>query len=384
MVRSLLLLIVLSAALPRPALADAVDDLIAYDQATGGQHYIAGTAARARAGDGLAQLVLGYNLVYGRVRTSNVEAIEEGAAWLKRAADNGKTIDASFMLASLYDEYGRLGFNPKEAAHWYERAFDAGSGCAAWARAGLFFRASARLQQAYDRSEEMYWYEKCAEKGVRNCQGILGGYLLGKDYAKALHWLMRSIEPPGNRDIRSLGHSEAAIGMMHQHGLGTAKDLSEAVRWYSLAIENESEYASWALAELMRQGELGPPDLSRAAELYEQAAKRRHQPSQYRMGLAWLHGNGVRRDPVQAIKWLTLAIDPSAYSSFDLDLLQRDPALFGFLGEMSPDDWAAAVAELATLRRTLELDQFEAGQKLAAEFEPIYPPPPRPGYPRCE
>lgn len=41
---------------------------------------------------------------------------------------------------------------------------------------------------------------------------------------------------------------------MYQYGLGTAEDLSEAVKWFSLAAEQEHKFALYSLGMLYLYG----------------------------------------------------------------------------------------------------------------------------------
>ena len=48
-------------------------------------------------------------------------------------------------------------------------------------------------------------------------------------------------------------------------------------------------------------------DLSTASRLYRVAAEQGHSQAQISLGLMYAFGRGVRRDPVEAVKWYRLA-----------------------------------------------------------------------------
>lgn len=368
------LMVALLAVLPGLAAADSLDDLVAADRKTGGTMQMEQYVSRARAGDANMQRAVGAFLIDG---WGGVRDVAAGLVWLERAGDNGNSY-AFFQLGTLY-EYGRhFATYPPKAAFFYEKSHRVGNVCAAQKLARMHDRSDNGLPE----SRPIYWYERCAEngeKGLRQCQEELGRrYLYGRDvpqdFSQSLRWMLQAVEPPDHSGgTFRLASLQEAIGFLYQHGRGVAKNLPEAVRWYSLAIDNDSEYARWALAELNTNGIAWPTHPARAAELYEAAAERGHQPSQYRAALAWRRGEGVARDPVRAVKWLVLATQQSANDPVDVELFERDPILFGLnSSHLDPVTQAEAAAELASLRRTLSRDQFTTGYAQARRFELVH------------
>src|SRR5262245_7499253 len=102
--------------------------MIAKDRAWNNIYGVERIGERARAGDGMAQKLIGIFLVQGDVGVRNVE---EGIVWLKRAADNGQAVDAAYWIGRLYKYGNGVRRDPVEAARWFERSFEAGSACAA-------------------------------------------------------------------------------------------------------------------------------------------------------------------------------------------------------------------------------------------------------------
>jgi TPR repeat protein len=352
---------ILAAMLPGLAAADAIDDMIAMDRTRQNFYAIELIAAKARAGDGLAQLLIGEHLLRGDVGVRN---IEEASIWLKRAADNGQAMEAGLRLGNLYELGRDVPRGTAEAARWYERSVEAGSACAARDLAGLHLRE--RDGNAIADRHPWFWYERCAEMGLHLCQEHVGWHYFGENYARSLAWLMLSLGEPNYRSISGTARIQAAVGFQYQHGLGVAKNLAEALRWYSLAIDNESGYANFAMAEF--EAAAYP---ARAAELYQAAAERQYKPAQYKLGLAYRRGEGVARDPVQAAKWLILATKQSADDPVDVALFERDPIRFGFESEqLDPATRTEALSELASLRRNIFRDQFATAYAQALKFEP--------------
>jgi len=121
------------------------------------------------------------------------------------------------------------------------------------------------------------------------------------DYATALR-LWRPLAEQG--DARAQNN----LGVMYENGKGVAQDISEAVRWYRLAAV---------------QGYGG---------------------AQYDLGLAYAIGRGgVRRDPVRAYMWFSLAAQSLSGDTGSLVAQTRDV----FAGAMTP----AQIDEAAGLAR---------------------------------
>jgi TPR repeat protein len=63
------------------------------------------------------------------------------------------------------------------------------------------------------------------------------------------------------------------VGYMLQHGIGTGKKESEAVKWYSRGSDAGSELCTFNLAAMYEGGIGVDKDIPRAKELYLKAAE---------------------------------------------------------------------------------------------------------------
>jgi TPR repeat protein len=108
----------------------------------------------------------------------------------------------------------------------------------------------------------------------------------------------------------ALGNQRAQInvGILYFRGQGTARDLVQARSWLEKAAARNDPYALYALGRAMDDSQ-GPAvaDPVRAADLYRRAAELGHPLAAMRYGLALAEGNGVKKDPTAALKWLTYA-----------------------------------------------------------------------------
>lgn len=139
------------------------------------------------------------------------------------------------------------------------------------------------------------------------------------DYATALR-LWRPLAEQGN------ARAQNNLGVMYENGKGVAQDINEAVRWYRLAAV---------------QGYSG---------------------AQYDLGLAYAIGRGgVRRDPVRAYMWFSLAAQSLSGDTGTLVAQTRDV----FAGAMTPAQIDEA-AELARMCLASNYTECEPAGDIAA------------------
>ncbi|KXU39197.1 hypothetical protein AXE65_09820 [Ventosimonas gracilis] len=107
-------------------------------------------------------------------------------------------------------------------------------------------------------SEAINWLTSAAEQGhwlsqLHLAQFYLQGKHVEQNYQKALYFFQRAVvQEPG--DSRSLD-AQYLIGTLYEKGLGTDKNLGEAIRWYQLAAKRGHPEASRALKRI-HQGPL--------------------------------------------------------------------------------------------------------------------------------
>ena len=88
-----------------------------------------------------------------------------------------------------------------------------------------------------------------------------------------------------------------------------------------------------------------PPDYAYAATWCRRAAERGHPGAQARLGMMYHRGQGVARDDVEALKWLTLAVRQQS-AEHEAYALWRDEVARG----MTPDRIAEAERQTTTWR----------------------------------
>ncbi len=104
--------------------------------------------------------------------------------------------------------------------------------------------------------------------------------------------------------------AQFALGTLFDLGRFVRKNPTEASRWYRLAATQGHAIAQHNLAHMLEESEGGSPspyDRAAAATWYGRAAAQGYRPAQGNLGILHASGSGVRRDDVEAYKWLKLA-----------------------------------------------------------------------------
>lgn len=94
---------------------------------------------------------------------------------------------------------------------------------------------------------------------------------------------------------------------MYANGEGTARDYSQALKWYRLAAMQGHPYARFNLGVMYATGQGVSQDYREAEKWVRLAAEQGLPVAQFNLGMMYLKGDGVRRDEVKAYRWLSLA-----------------------------------------------------------------------------
>jgi TPR repeat protein len=127
------------------------------------------------------------------------------------------------------------------------------------------------------------------------------------------------------------GHVRAQInlGILYLRGQGMPADLIQARAWLEKAAAGGDPQALYTLGRALSESAgQAVADPVRAADLYRRAAEKGNALAGLRYGLALSEGNGVKRDPVAAQRWLMQAQEngiPEAALALG-DLAARTPA----------------------------------------------------------
>jgi len=110
------------------------------------------------------------------------------------------------------------------------------------------------------------------------------------------------------RKAAERGNAEAQwhLGEMYAAGQGMPCDDVEAAKWFLMAADNGDAVAQLHLGYLHRIGRGVRQDYTEAVHWYRKAAEQGCGPAQHELGC--LHTEGLLHNPVQAYKWVSLAV----------------------------------------------------------------------------
>ena len=115
------------------------------------------------------------------------------------------------------------------------------------------------------------------------------------------------------------------LGVMSEQGLGTAKSVQGAMRWYLRAAEMGSAQAQLALGKMFSSGADLPKNYGEAATWLRRSAEQGLGESQLLLGLMYSNGIGQLQDRPCALAWVGLAADARAEgaSAAQQEILKR-------------------------------------------------------------
>jgi TPR repeat protein len=277
---------------------------------------------------------------------------QQAIGWLRKVADGrfdpsrdrlrfdpahpqlmNERVEASFMLARIYERGLGVATDPAQASAWYAKAADAGFVPALdiLGRSWLSGAAGAR-----DAAKGMAYLKEAAEAGYVPAQYHLGtawytGEAGARDLKQAGAWFAAAAKA---------GHPGAlfAAGRMVDLGEGVAADPGRAVVYYKEAALKGDRDARFALATVFYTGEGVPKDVATARKLFEAAARQGQADAMFNLGAMSASGEGGPKDLALAYVWFSLA-RAAGYEGAEAALKSVSPLL-------SPQEHARAEAIL--------------------------------------
>lgn len=134
-----------------------------------------------------------------------------------------------------------------------------------------------------------------AANGDKNAQyeyarRLLTGKRAPRNPAKAICWFNIAAQ-------QSHAGAEAALGVCHERGIGTARDTQQARQWYQRAISHGHPHALLVLTRL----ELKEKRPQRAIRLLEKGANNGLIPAQLTLAYLYMGHEGVQEAPSRAV-----------------------------------------------------------------------------------
>lgn len=136
---------------------------------------------------------------------------------------------------------------------------------------------------------------------------------------------MREWEPLAVRGDRI---AQFNLGLMYENGKGAARDKARAAHWYRRSAAQGYADAQNNLGRMYFMGDGVAEDYAEAIGLFHHAAEQGVAFSHFFLGMIFASGgNGVKADPIQAYKWLTLAASLHAVPRYREDALTSRKAI---------------------------------------------------------
>lgn len=159
-----------------------------------------------------------------------------------------------------------------------------------------------------------------AKSGEAEAQNALGeAYYDGKgvteNLTEAVKWFTKAAEQENAK-------AQYNLGICYYYGYGVQyRDRREAVKWYTRAAEQGNADAQNDLGYCYEFGEGVDKNLKEAVKWYTKAAEQGLPMAQCNLGVCYKYGNGVEKNFEEAVKWYTKAANQEyARAQYDLAL----------------------------------------------------------------
>jgi TPR repeat protein len=138
---------------------------------------------------------------------------------------------------------------------------------------GFLYHYGYGVRKNYHRAME--WYEKAAEKGLRNAQRNLGilyqkSLTLQNKYEAGFHLFLKSA-------CQDDPISQYLVGSAYEFGRGVEQNLYEAYIWFERAAINRNNDAQFRLARFYRDRRVIPEDVEKARKWFTYASAQKYK-----------------------------------------------------------------------------------------------------------
>ena len=241
----------------------------------------------ARRGHTRAQRMLGDRFERGNGVKRNYEA---AAKWYTRAAVSGDVV-AQRNLGYLH-ESGLLGEeNHAEAAKWYRKAAEQGD---PEAQRSLAYIYESGLAGKIDEIEAAKWLDRAAGRTTSDP---------AEEISESEIRLATAVAgPEGDDSTGSLTHSN-----IRQVALREPIDIGLAFNRHQPAAQEGDLHAQYRLGIIYLKGQGVRPNHAKARKWLNSAAEAGYARAQAALGAMYAHGVGAEQDMVQAYFWFKLA-----------------------------------------------------------------------------
>jgi TPR repeat protein len=212
-------------------------------------------------------------------------------------------IEATFMLARIYERGIGVAKDPAEAKRRYAKAVEFGFVPAENILAQGWLSGYAGEKNA---SKAVALFKDAAEAGYVPAQFNLGKLYYNGDDGVAKDLKLAGAYFAAAAKAGNPG-AQFAAGRMYDFGEGVPEDHKKAVVYYKEAAVKGDRDAQFALGTFFYNGDTVAKDLATARKLFDAAAKQGQADAMFNLGAMETNGEGGPRDLAMAYVWLSLA-----------------------------------------------------------------------------
>ncbi|MBP6986117.1 MAG: SEL1-like repeat protein [Alphaproteobacteria bacterium] len=235
--------------------------------------------------------------------------------WLQKAADK-KFPQALYLLAKMYEKGEDVEKDHEKFMTYLRAAAESGEVQAQYQLGLKLYNDTRKTASKFsDFKEAIDWLQKAADADQHDAQCVVAKIYENKNPQKSFEMYLRAAKN---------GNAEARKALVHRYknGIGTEKNIKEALKWTVISMEAENKgksidivkkfnsmtpEESFIVAEVYACGDGTQQDLEKAFKLFEKAAKQKHAGAQYSLGIMCEMGHGVQMNKKKAFEYYTLA-----------------------------------------------------------------------------
>ena len=164
--------------------------------------------------------------------------------WIKKSAEQGY-IEAQNLLGRCYEKGEGVEKDINEAIKWYERGAAQSAAFVQYEYGSRFLHGDDEMPKDVERYVK--WLTKSAEQGYAKAQYNLLAYYVSENkeeaITNAIERLRKTAEHNETWESESV-QAQFFMGLCYENGIGIAKNIDEANKWYEKAAKQRHAEAS--------------------------------------------------------------------------------------------------------------------------------------------
>lgn len=250
----------------------------------------------------------------------------KGARTIAEALAKKGDARAMAMLGVLYQKGQGVTADLNEAAEWYSQSADKGNVGAQYSLGEIYL--NGMLGEA-DPERGRYWMEKAAKQGKPEAEhrmGLLAASETPPDWLEAAEWFDKAAK-------QGYADSQYNLGVLFAEGRGVEENRVRAGEWFAKAAVKGHRDAALDYGIMVFRGDGVKKDEKVGAQWLLVSAKRGNPVAQNRVALLFATGRVFESNPVEAVKWHSLAREGGRSDAWLDDFVSRLPEATRRAGE---------------------------------------------------